>query len=307
MSRKVLGMNKDLATILVPTIATIIVFLLGQFFVWMRDQKGKVADTEDYRLVIFKWIASCEESITKLSTAINSFIGEMSKSDNIMPERLEINVITIGKLKDIKIDRYVKTLIINSKKKKNICSNSKSNDRMVFNIISQIDYLYAASPSILETYDSYQKQVLTLQKEWNKNLDALKEAVHEETVLINDDTAHPQYKLQSKVLAVFNTWFQKVADGYSPLNITIKELVDPLFALIQTETKDGRSNQYTLKMFILIRNLLKVNNQWGISKPAYIKIFSDIANNIDASYSALMDSQKYFEVNTCVKSWWKVR
>jgi hypothetical protein len=309
MSGKVLGMNKDLATILVPTIVTIIVFLLGQILVWFRDQKGKVAETKNYRSVIFKWIASSSKSIKQFANALHDFVDRMSKSENMMPEALAINLTSIDKLKDLKIDSYIKTLVINSRAKYVTRKKSDENhdDAMVFKLVSQIDFLCAIRASIRESYDSYQKQILALQKEWNKNLNALKDTVQEETVLINGDTNHSQYELQTKVLDVFNEWSNKIADGYSPVDVTINKMVNPLLRLISSETNKGRSNQYTLKMFMLMRNLLEVSYQWGVLKPAYIKVFGDVAENVDKSYDALIVAKDYFEKDTLVKCWWKVR
>src|SRR5574344_1703171 len=304
VGQRLLGMSLSVAAIVVPTVASILIFIIGQlidnFFTNRKIKIEIVNETKNNRDVILEWINLSEESIRTLADHCIDLSRNISSLDNIMHVPLTINSLSIGRMGGLSLEFFSKSLVITSMSTK----GKKIDDSNLFNLISEVDFLQKIDRSIVENYDNYGKQAFELQKEWNNNLNDLKDMVHKKTVYSDKNYID---NLQVKVLSIFNKWIDDVDLNGTSVSSTVKGLIGPLMQLVVEETRNGNSNSYTLELYAPLRNIKEVDAKWETLKVEYTNVFNSIGIRISHACKTLVEAKEYFEKDTRVKDWWNVR
>jgi len=150
--------------ILVSTITAILVFILGEFFVWFRNQRLAHNETKTYKEVIMNWITFMETPITQQTKALEDFVKQIKKQD-IYPKSLGTISFLADKVDNLPLESYISTFIINSEFKK---SNKQEYtlQYLTHSMVNQFRYLVDMERGIKESFNGYKQYFDNVTKEW---------------------------------------------------------------------------------------------------------------------------------------------
>ncbi len=149
------------APILIPTISSIIVFIIGWFLTRFFKRKDEIKARNKYRKMIIDWIELIEPIETKVIESTKNLSSILDISDNMQPEPFDMQQPAPNRLNELSLEKITDAFLLNKK------NDLKEDNKHVFNIISGFEFLSKVSEIIQTTYEKYNEQALNLCQKWN--------------------------------------------------------------------------------------------------------------------------------------------
>lgn len=288
--KNIFGMSEDVAQILIPTITTILVFIVGQIIIWFRNQNKKYNEVKNYQNVILSWIDLIQTPVMQQVQLCRDFAVRMASSSSIQPERFSVKKMLANKLNTISVERYIYTFMINTKNPKG------ENDKMIFNLISQVDFLASIESDIVKKYKEYHNQILELMNEWNSTFNLLKKTV-------DDWSKPPITEFRQPVIDFCRKSLESNPPQQDTLSI-MNNLIIPLEKLVSQNSY----NEDSFQLKPIFNQLEIIVYKWDVNKKGNSQNFNDIAKSIESSYRILHKAKEYFAIeNKRCKIFWFFR
>jgi len=174
------------------------------------------------------------------------------------------------------------------------------NDKMTFNLVSQFNYLTLMEKSIVETYNTYQKDSLDIMDEWNVEFKKLSKCIDNLFVKVNND--HVYFAFKQKVVTISMFFKKATEDGTNTMVGSMDNLISPLTELTTAELNHDVSNEFAFQISEVLQYLRFVEHRWKVNNEAYNSVFKTMGKNIKTSLDSINEAKKYFETNTKTKN-----
>ena len=169
---RILGMSQEAASIIIPTMASIIVFCLGVLIERIREKKKEERERIKYKEAILKWIELLNTPTNVQIKQLRDLANRIEKADDLQPEALNFSKSMANKINDLSVEKIISTFVI---KEKNTHNDDAS---QAYNIVSQFDFLSSCDDEIKEKYIEYRSRLIELMEKWTilwKEFENLKE------------------------------------------------------------------------------------------------------------------------------------
>lgn len=278
LNTSIFGMSEELASIVIPTGITIIIFCLSQILSFCYAKCKQYNETKKYRDIVFKWtemiiptVRQQAEECKKLSEAVNA-------SEELQPERLAFSISAAEKINCIPADKLVEIFTLRSSLRCIFQDKQSDIEKNTYNIISLHSYLSQLQGMVEENYKSYQIQTIDLGNEWNKSYKILTEYISANMhTKYFEFLNNPDLEIKSHI------------DCY-------KKIVEPLIRIFETAPGEvGFSIRHTLNELQIIEK-----KRESLFK-GYETIFNDLSNTINSSIEDLVTSVDFFKEETRIK------
>lgn len=283
------GLSLEWGAILIPTFASIIVFLIGIIIDKLNEFCRKKRETKEFRDTLFKWIELTQKAVKGQIDILNGFSDAIEANTTLQNERLTLSRNMVDKLDIVNAKNLIKYLIFNSSK--------PQNDRRaecVFNMISQIDFLGSLEPEIRKQYDSYQKESIALFDDWNSNIMSI------QRLCAGKYSAEESDKMV-EFISIVQKWAEQTS-GDSEVNVS--QTMQLLMTPILNATKNHSFKQPGFEEVDLIKEnalqLKTVYDRWLSLSSGFSKVFREYARNANTALTVLMSSKNYFLDSTKV-------
>ncbi len=290
-SELIFGMNEALASILIPTTVTIVVFLTGFFLNWLKSNYDKKRDIQSYRKLVLNWITKIEAGILEQSKSCISFSENFLEEKDIFIPKLRYTKLLVDRIVDVPLEKYISSFVINSK------GLSNTNYDTTFKMIAHLDYVNNIEKQLKISYESLQKEVRLLVEEWNSGYFELYNLI---TNIDSLDIDRSDFR--KKVGHIRDYWIMNCPNGRSNLNLSIELLVTPLTNLVKEKISDSSDKEFMLELYSNLQDLFIVQIKWNSLKEEFSYFFKDTGNNLRESLGALISAKEYFKNETRVNS-----
>lgn len=277
--RTFLGMPIEIAAFIVPTIATLIVFILGYVISFFIKQYNKKKENQRYRDCIYEWIALLEKPIQKQIENLHELAQRINLSDTLQPEAFIWSKSLVDKLNDISANNMLSIFVLDSK------FNVKGKKRETYNIVSQFDYLSSVDKVVMEKYDEYRGCCINSLNHWNKFFPRLKN--HKENMVVSDTQV---FTISKSFNSIWHSWFEQANQKEFSMEINSKYLIEPMLKEMVRLKKELPASQITNEILEDVGELNLIFQQWSKNKEGYSNIFNDLADTISRSYEQLQKS-----------------
>lgn len=276
ITRTFLGMPLEVATFVVPTIATLIVFALGYFISAVIKWHNKKKENQRYRECIFEWVKLLDKPIQKQIDSLRDLARRITSSDTLQPEAFIWSKSLVDKLNDISANNMLSVFVLDSK------DNVQNKGKETFNVVSQFDYLSSVDKIVMEKYDEYKECCIGLLKHWNDTFPKLKE--HKENIVVFDSQVS---LIANSFYSIWNRWVKIANSKEFSMEINSKYLIEPMLKEMSEVSLECPSSRLAKDILEDINELYLISQQWTKSKEGYSQVFNDLANTIDRSYKQL--------------------
>ena len=272
----VLGMPEGVASIVIPTAVTLIVFILSELVVYWRNKKQQQKDRKKYRNIVFQWCDVISPIITNQINACNSFSEILKASIDLQPESFVFTKSCVDKIKSIGADKLIEVFVMKPDGK----VEKDKNATYTYNIISQFEYLSFTEIIIDRHYNKYHELITDLQQQWNSLDDTLSEA-------LNDCTEDFYVKALELKINALKTYKRNSSHDY------LTNYVEPL---IQIALSDKYlKTQNISKVIDVLRQYIMIEEHRKSICDSYKEIFETIAENMRQSYESLQKACAYLK------------
>lgn len=285
---RILGMSQGAASIIIPTMASIIVFCFGVFIERRREKKKEERERERYKVAILDWIELLNTPIKTQINQLKEFASRIEKANELQAEALSFSKSMANKINDLSVEKIISTFVVKE-------NNTKKDDAFhAYNIVSQFDFLSTCDDEIKEKYNEYHSRLIDLMEKWNT---LWKEF---ENMRKNGNSSDNQnYDVWRTVFFSYKNWRDKYGQGGRvDFNIVSTELITPLFNAIIRKRSEYPSSKLAEQFYEVIYPLYLILNEWNVIKAGYSTVFIDIANRIEQSYSVLVKAKNHFSRTT---------
>jgi hypothetical protein len=291
------GMSEGLAIILIPSLISILIFILTQAFLFVNRKFIIVRETNNYKKVIFCWIDQIENLVKTQVESCRSFAINLQQSNNITPIRFVYVKMLAEKIDEINIEKIINIFITNTSETK---TNGESH-KMTFSIIAQFNYLKSVENVLKITYESHQKQIIEIMNEWNKHFENLNKLSIEISKEIRGDKTHEFYDFNQRIMNISEQWIIQSQGGKSTNKNSVQNLVTPLSNFVDEVINSDTNNKYAYELSGVLQELRLVNYKWEKNIEGFSSIFSLLAENIEKSYEDLILAKRFFLSETKTK------
>jgi hypothetical protein len=283
------NMPLELATIIIPVLITIILFIVGYFINWVLIKYNKKRKLESIKATVTNWIKLIEKPIEEQITYCNEFAENLRNSEDLQPESLSLVQLHVSKLKELNLKELTETFITNQN------GTESENSKNVFNLVSQIEYFTHTELKLPNAYDVYQKHTFELMKSWNKSLlelDQFKGSIIQE---IGTKPTHISYPLLVEINNITNAYVRNhPKDKF--LNYTKVELLDKLHSLADRVITQNSNDTYAPILFTKVQELILIYKRKVAHFEGNAKNFDIFSINMKKSFDNLKTtSQKIKE------------
>ena len=281
---RILGMSQEAASIIIPTMASIIVFCIGVFIEKRREKKKEERERNKYKIAILDWIELLDKPIKTQIDQLKEFAHRISNATDLQPEALNFSKTMANKISDLSVEKIISTFVVKE-------NNTHYDASQAYNIVSQFDFLSTCDDEIKEKYKEYHSRLIKLMEKWNtlwKEFENLKE---------NGNSIDSQNSnVWRTVLLTYKSWRDRYGqDGRIDYNIISTELIIPLFNAIIQKRSEFPASELAEQFYEVLYPLYLLLNEWNVIKTGYSDVFYGIANRIEQSYSVLMEAKEHFE------------
>lgn len=284
------GISEVAAPVVIPTLASLLVFVLGWVVKFIYDKVIERKRITTYRKVVFEWSSLVCEAARKQKNSLMELSEKLAVTDSLYPEKYTFSRSMSDKLKDLTAEQAISVFVNNCR----VCVNEDKRAKYAFNLVSQYDFLASIESTVFKQYDAYNSYANELREEWNTLIIAL---FHEIDAVRFESTMDEQVHCQLK--EIINIFLKKKI-RIDLLEETYLHLIRPLNERIhrfKVECPEVRSffaaYECAQKMELLYRN-------WKASNNGYSIVFKNLASAIDVSISSLYEAIEYFKQSTRV-------
>lgn len=286
-----LGIPNEWASFIVPTVASIIVFVLGILIEKCHKKKQQKQETEDYRKTVFSWVEQVKTPISNQIKRIHKLISDINANTTIQGVRFEFNKSLVNKLGIDSVENLIKYFIFRSSEPK----DDKRSDN-VFNIVSALDFLSTAENKVVEDYELYQKQSIELVQKWTPVICELQLYIDKIRSLVL------LFEGCNLIVSCCDEW-KELCKGKKEVNIkeTYDSLINPILQIYYKSPFSSDAPQEVGLIYKQTNELAIIYYDWDALNKGFAKLFKEQADRIEQAYNNLETAVNYFKDNTQVK------
>ncbi len=290
-----LGMSDEVASVLIPTISSILVFVLGWVITVLYNSSQKRKGIISYRNAVFEWTKLVIDAVQSQKQSLKSLSERLNAAQSIYPERDEVSRSRSDKLKTLSAEQAISVFIENSRNKRKLDDKRTKHS---FNLISQYDFLSSIEDSVKECYDAYNHQANDLREQWNGliiNLQHELDAVKPETT--------KDYNVGSLLRGVIDHYMMTRGRQAVLMGEINDQLIVPLNEAVDKCKLSYPEVRCYQAVYECARKMILLYNQWYALTRGYSEVFGSIVSTIDTSLASLKEAVAYFENSTKVVRW----
>lgn len=273
-----------MASILIPTIASISVFVIGIIIERCKEKKKKKEEDEKLRNAILQWISLLKTPIENQIDHLNKFAKRVSNATQLQPEIFDFPKSMASKINNLSVDRILDVFVTRTK-------NEHYDDaEQVYNIVNQTDFLSSIQNQIEMKYEEYKHRCVAYRQNWEINWKSLE-------TLINKNSWSPQE--QNAYLDIYNASFDLIKENRSVKNQSeiFDKTILPLYNQLQQLAWSNSSSILFNEYKSIITQLYNTIIEWESYKKETENSFYTKAQQIEKSYAILNQAKNHFSNN----------
>lgn len=278
-TKNMLGVDYEFARIIIPVLVTLVVFILGQFISWVKTKNERINELKSIKATLEYWILFVEPTIISQIKGCNDFVGDLLKSNNIQPERLQISPMLVDKLQQIELRDLIETIMLNLK------GDEKTKARIIFNIVSQVEFLVKIEIFIKENYEKFQSYTMELMENWNDDFQKFNFEMNATAKNINK--IEPNCQFIKDMNLICNNFLS--SKGIQPLDTIFSVLIFPMEQIVDNYLKKSLKKDLAVKLAYSIDQLKIIKLKWETHKQGHIDLSYKFATQINDVYKVLKD------------------
>lgn len=159
-----LGVSWDIILpVLISTSASLIIFLLGNYFNRRREKAKKRAERELVKDTIVTWAENNGNNLCRFLESVQRIAKIIGTADQYGLQQFNIQHLTLDVLTQFKIDRLTDSLYLGLKAEK------EEKSKMLNDFLTSVSYLIRINDYVQKTYDDYTSRLQSYSEEWNHN------------------------------------------------------------------------------------------------------------------------------------------
>lgn len=286
-----LGVSWDiLLPVLISTVVSLGIFLLGNNFTKRHRRKQKQEEREVVKDTIVIWAEENIPILRKYIHSINTLADNIMKSDEIQPQAFPVQQITIDVLSQFTIDRLTDSL------HRGISEKNEIKGKKLNSYLSSVSYLISIQPEVRKKYDEYNSFSNKFLFEWNELWTAYKQDV--ELNYNRTLTMPPMYaeRVYYNNLAIFINVViiatPPIDPPFSPFYTLMSRIKQYDSSVINRTSAMIKTHFLAGKVFLVACHIMRMRE--------YSNMFADIAENIEASVEKFAQAVEFFKKNKIV-------
>lgn len=286
------GMSDSVASVLIPTFSSIIVFALGWIITVLYNASTKRRAISSYRKAVFEWTDLVIQAVQKQVQSLKVLSKKLSSAQSLNPEPYEFARSMSDKLKDLSAEKVISVFIEN-------CRYSLEDKRAKYsyNIISQYDFLSSIEAFVKGNYEAYNNQANALREQWNHLWMSM---AHEMDAV--RQMSPQDFMVGHRLRETINS-FVEFGGQVGQMDMINSKLIKPLNEVVDYCKKAYPEVRCYQPVYICIDNMTLLYRQWSAFTRGYSEVFSKNASTIEVSLAALQEAVDYFKNNTKVSLW----
>lgn len=282
------GMTPEWGAIVIPTVATILVFVIGILLDLLIKWISSVNKTREFRNTFFSWVSIVGDPVSKQISRIRQLATDIHNNTTLQNVRFEFSKSMVDKLDIASAENLIQFFIFRSSKPE----NDKRSEH-AFNIVSILDFLSSVEKEIAKNYEAYQMQSLALMNEWNPIIIHIQDTIH---------SGHPyreESALFSSIMQSYNAWQQAaMADEEVDVIKVYNLFITPILRGLGTHVFGNAGFEKTDSIIVDLKKLALTYNKWSSLRDGFEEVFSNYADACQTSYVNLCNAINYFKENT---------
>ena len=272
LDQTIFGLPIPIATIIIPTTISIIIFILGVIFSKLSQKNKKRAELISYKDSIVDWVDKLKGSIQQQQLNIEDLIKKINSSDELQPEAFSQNLIILNKLKEISLKEWSDIIVINLK------GDELVNRRRMTNVVYYIEYIDAIYRETQDFYWRYHNGMEEIRKEWNANYFGLTDKTWQ-------NKCTNQTLLFTLNTCIKNSTSSSVQEQIECLIIPMKDfLLNP-----SNQSQDPNSLAIALSYIQKLEFLIQ---QWKVHNSGNVELFTEKKKQL---FTLFQELQKYIK------------
>jgi len=238
----IFGMPPELASILIPTIISLLVFSLGLFIQWRGKKNDRLQVLKSYKTIIVEWTKLTEDTISTQNLLYQKFAQDLKQQENISPISFIREPFLIDRLNELNLKEFVDLIVINHK------GDKTTNTLTLLGIVSHIQKLTNLENTVTEKYLEFSKYTISLAESWNANLTQLNNyitALASRTASSKNKDEIEFYQQFSQVYNEFNSQANSTITSKTRVEKQISELEKVCIESIKKEPTLTEPNNIT--------------------------------------------------------------
>lgn len=309
-----LGMNTNIARIVIPAGMALTVFSLGQFISWGSKRCSKRQKLNMTKSVIETWVTQIKESIDINIEGLSDFTRELTTTKELHPVPLKFTPMLIDKLGELKL-LEIQELLSNLKVKKKELKEEEFDgnynhykQKIIYNIVSQIEFLSQIMGYIKDEYTKFHEASLLLMEDWNKEYNDF-------NILLNDIggfLSRKEEELKETVNfwrvkdQIVNDFLSKHNDSHATLDHVFEDLLNPISKEFNEFLCRTPYKNEVIKLGYSIQNLFIIKMKWDAHKIGHAQLAQTRCNSIKSSYKTLVEDVNKIERRRLIR-WWRIK
>lgn len=277
------GMPIEFASIVIPTIITIVVFGLGIFIQWRSKKNDRLSMLISFKTVIVEWTKLIGNTIFIQYALYHRFVVDLRNQDNIQAISLINEPFLIDKLNELSLKELIDLMIVNHD------GDKKQNALTLLNIVSEIQKLTNIENSIKDKYLEFKGYANSLMEKWNSNFKDIEIYLTNLPSKIATSQNDNEIKFYISLSKTFND-FNLNTDKNITTKIIAEGLIVPLKSICKEFMKINQTSTDLSLILPAINELLLTYYSWKIYKDGVASYFNDSGENIKQTYLLLRDN-----------------
>ena len=256
------------APIVVPTVCSIIVFVIGWVLTRYFKKKDEKKSRNTYKALVIGWIRMIETSEEQFIQSIKDISASIGESDNMQPEPFSVPQAIPHRLNEFPLEKLT-DVFLNSKK-----GNERIRSEVhFFNIVSGFEYLSKMAEQVQSFYERYNKETLDLCQEWN--------TVYSQFVdSLNSSLSLKYYK------PIKNSWDSAFRENKDSIKVHQNHIVQ--FANQADSLKDKTIIAFINRLGVILEQRKAINT-------GFAQLFESMADFTHESYQSMREAADYFD------------
>lgn len=293
------NMTDSEASIIIPTLVSLLVFFLGLLAKLVYDHLQKRHTIIVHRSVVFEWTELIIDAVKNQSQSLKKLSQSLVNSKSLLPEPYAYSRSMSDKLGELTAEKIFTEFVVNCRCKKKV---EDKRTKLSFNLVSQYDYLTSVESIIKEHYEVYNREANDIRKQWN----SLMLQIQHEIDVVKPETLK-DYQVHDSIRKTLNAFFQgnKQADFTGDIGDLYDRLIVPLNNTVYECKRAFPEVRCCQAVYECARKMLILHDNWKSFKMGYAEVFSTYASSIDKSLDLLRQAIDYFKDSTKVVCWVK--
>lgn len=253
--------------LLLPVVITLLVVFIDKWVTRFYDHKDDKDRRKRYRDTIIGWIQKIEPIEKEFSKSVHQLSDDIAKSDDMQPVPYAMPLTLHDKLKDMTIEQMTDAFL------RDLIEEKHERYANMYNIVSNSEFLTKIGESVVNSYESYNKQAFAYCKEWNKEY---------ESFIARYNTLPPDNLYSS----IVNDWMIALFKQPNSVKTHLHYLTK--LDEVAYNNKDHETQALTNRMLHIAKQSQALNDGYKV-------VFSSIADKIDVTLDGLKSSTTFFE------------